>query len=237
MTAIHFRHSENTIWLAAAAALLFHMAALAGLDLLPQWKSPTPSSVRDITVELVKPPPALEKSARILPEAPAPSRPDTPERVPSGAGSPVTASREQTAAAAPQATSGLIRAKNLYAAAALAEPQSRRARTRLRMLVSDDRTIQLCNLEAMEQVARWDTSLRPDHVIAYAKLDIRFSGEWLEAEGAALHSDSRWFELEYRCQAAGDLESVTGFEFRLGEKIPYRDWSRYNLPSRVETHD
>lgn len=236
MTAIHLRQPENTIWLAAAAALLIHMAALAGLDLLPRWKTSAPAPERNISVELVKPPPALEKSARLLPETPAPAKPDTPERVPSGAGSPVSNNREQTAAA-PQATSGLIRAKNLYAAAALAEPQSRRARTRLRMLVSDDRAIQLCNLEAMEQVARWDTSLRPDHVIAYARGETRFSGGWLEAEGAALHSDSRWFELDYRCRAASDLESVTGFEFRLGQKIPYRDWRRYSLPYRVETHD
>lgn len=236
MTAVHFRQPENTIWLAAAAAFLIHIAALAGLDLLPKWKSPAPVSVRDISVELVKPPPVPEKSARLLPDTPAPAKPETPERVPPASGNPLSNTREETAAVR-GATSGLIRAQNLYAAAALAEPESLRARTRLRMLVSDDRAIQLCNLEAMEQVARWDAALRPDHVIAYARQDARFSGGWLEAEGAALHSGSQWLELEYRCRTAGDLESVTGFEFRLGQKIPYRDWSRYNLPSRVETHD
>jgi hypothetical protein len=225
MIAIRQPEPENIIWLAASAALLIHLAALVGLEFLPGWTSPTPQPIRDISVELVPPPPAPEQKARPAPVAPALAEPEDTipvDRVPTGP---------------PPASPGLIRARQLYAAAALAEPESRRARTRLRMLVQDDRVIQLCNLEAMEQVARWDTALRPDHVVAYARQETRFSGGWLEADGAAIHSGSSWFKMEYRCQAGADLESVAGFEFRFGKEIPYRDWSRYNLPSHVDPHD
>ena len=49
----------------------------------------------------------------------------------------------------------MIHASRLYAAAALSEPGSRQAREALPTLREDERILQLCNLEAMEQVGRF----------------------------------------------------------------------------------
>ncbi len=125
----------------------------------------------------------------------------------------------------------VVRAETMLAAAALADPRSRRAREEWRRLFPDERIIQLCNLEAMEQVHAWKPAMEPDFVVAYARADVRLDGHRLEAEGAALHDHRAWYQIAYRCEVRPDLEAVAAFEFELGEAIPQELWEELMLPS------
>ncbi len=100
----------------------------------------------------------------------------------------------------------------------------------LRQLDTEDRIIQLCNLEVMEQVHRWNADYQPDFVVAYATADTKLSGLTLRADGGALRSKRRWFDVKFKCEVTPDLEKVVEFEFSLGKEIPEREWEAHSLP-------
>ncbi len=124
----------------------------------------------------------------------------------------------------------MVRAKELFSAKVLADPRSKEALVALRQLGVDDRVIQLCNVEAMEQVHIWKPDFQPDFVVAYAMADTKLSGSTLQADGAALRSKRRWYAIEFKCEVTPDLERVVSFEFLLGAEIPRSEWETHSLP-------
>ncbi|NTJ65348.1 DUF930 domain-containing protein [Agrobacterium rhizogenes] len=93
--------------------------------------------------------------------------------------------------------SEMIRATKLYAVTTLAARRATKVRAALRKLGTQEKVLQLCNMEAMEQIARWDPRYRPEYVIAYAMSDpalmadsvdkILVSSRSLTAAGHAVH--------------------------------------------------
>ncbi len=124
-----------------------------------------------------------------------------------------------------------IQAKQFFSAAILADPRSRQALEGLSQLAADERIVQLCNLEAMEQVHRWRVDFIPDLLVAYAMADILLAGRNLRADGAAFRSRGRWFNIKFGCAVAPDIESVVQFEFQIGDEIPESEWEAHFLPA------
>ena len=124
----------------------------------------------------------------------------------------------------------MVQAKELLSAKVLADPRSKEALVALRQLGTDDRIIQLCNVEAMEQVHIWKSDFQPDFVVAYALADTKLSGLTLQADGAALRSKRHWYDIKFRCEVTPDLEKVVAFEFSLGAEIPKSEWETHSLP-------
>ncbi|KGF66797.1 hypothetical protein LL06_26120, partial [Hoeflea sp. BAL378] len=122
-----------------------------------------------------------------------------------------------------------MKADIFYASRILADPRSRQALLALRQLVPEERIIQLCNVEAMEQVHVFRPELAPDLVIAYAMADPVLAGLTLTAEGGALRSGRHWYRIGFACDVSADLETVTAFDFSLGARIPETDWAAHSL--------
>ncbi|QCL98003.1 DUF930 domain-containing protein (plasmid) [Agrobacterium tumefaciens] len=118
----------------------------------------------------------------------------------------------------------------MFSAKILADPRSKGALVALRQLATDDRIIQLCNVEVMEQVHRWNPDYQPDFVVAYAIADTKLSGLTLQADGGALRSKRHWYDVKFRCEVTPDLEKVVAFEFSLGAEIPESEWEAHSLP-------
>jgi hypothetical protein len=123
----------------------------------------------------------------------------------------------------------MIVATRLYAAKMLADPRSRGAKKALMQLAPDERIIQLCNSEAMEQIHRWKARFDPDLLVAYALADIRMGDTQLEADGAAFRSAGDWYGVKYRCGFAPDRAKIASFAFLVGEAIPKAEWASHNL--------
>ncbi|HWU60938.1 MAG TPA: DUF930 domain-containing protein [Ensifer sp.] len=123
----------------------------------------------------------------------------------------------------------MTEAGRLYAAAVLARPENRAARDALKTLSAEERNEQLCDTEAMEQVRRADTSLRPDRLIAYALESTKVDGGRLHAPGAAFRSAHRWFSLTFDCTLDLQRQTVTAFRFAIGAPIPTSRWSDLQL--------
>jgi len=208
---------DRTIWLWACLALLLHLLLGTAISLSPSEQLRRPPAIEGIAVEIITPAPATA----------TPEVQPAPDDALAAAGT-----------ALPQAPDGMLRATRLYSAAILDNPKSRKAKARLRQLVSEDRIIQLCNLEALEQVQRWNPRFNPDFLVAYARSDVRLAGaRAIEAGGGAFHDGNRWHEIRYRCETTPDLASVVAFEFAVGLEIPRGKWEAYSLPAHVESVD
>ena len=117
---------------------------------------------------------------------------------------------------------------------ALANPRSRKARQQLRTFSPDERIVQLCNIEAMEQLKRWKAGFVADHVVAYATADPSLTTTSIEAPGAAVHAGGQWYRLSFACTVTADFGRVAAFAFTLGRPIPQEQWEQDNLPEQVD---
>lgn len=227
----------KTLRWSLAAALLLHLSLAALLLSLPVPDAPPVPPEDSVSIEIVSAPPVLAPAAEPLsapaPEPP-PDRPPTPTPLPPPPPPPTTAPTP-TPDPAPQAGQS-VKATTLYSAKRLADPRSSKARLGLGQLARDEKIIQTCNLEAMEQVHQWNAALQPDFVVAYTFADPKLAGTVLTANGAAIRIASQWFALRYLCQT-GEGETVTAFEFTLGEEIPEAKWPEYNLAINDEPGD
>lgn len=170
------------------------------------------------------PPPRAAASRAVAEPTPvAPAQTESPNR-----SSPLPA---QTARSAPGAR---VTATEYFASAVLDDPRNRKTRQKLATLSSDERLIQLCNIEAMEQLKRWKAGFVPDHVVAYATADPSMNATSLEASGAAVHSVGKWYRLSFSCTSTTGLERVASFAFTLGRPIPQEEWEQDNLPEQVD---
>lgn len=130
------------------------------------------------------------------------------------------------------ASRAMIRATRFMAAESLADPANGEARLALLQLADDDRMVQLCAVEAMEQIHAWRSDLIPDRLAAHAMAAPEVGANTIIADGAAFRSASQWFNVRFRCEVAPDRKRVVAFEFLVGGPVPRDEWERHYLPER-----
>ncbi len=130
------------------------------------------------------------------------------------------ARRQPPAVIPPESAEPLTHAATILSGLALANPRNRQAREDLPKLNATERMIQLCNIEALEQVARIRKDIAPETVSAYATKALQIGPDTVTAEGAAVRSGDDWYSLRYRCRLAPGHGAVIAFDFLAGERIP-----------------
>jgi Domain of Unknown Function (DUF930) len=181
----------------AASALVHAVLLLALIYALPRPLSVASPPDEGLSVELLSDEEiaALTKSEE-PPEAPLPSQ--APAMIPPA-----------------EAPLVLSHARTLFSDKAL----SRSARQSLATLALDARFEQLCDVEAMEQVARSEKEFRPERAVAYATADAKVVGNLMTADGAAFLSKGHWYRLSFRCETTPDRQKVVSFDFATGGPI------------------
>ena len=206
------------------ASIAFHGTLAAALLLLSPLGDALPPPAAVITVDIIStaefaalqsPTPALD-AAISVPSRLAPSPVLTPQPVPE---------------------TPTVTATRFYAANVLQEPDNAGVLRTLRSFTDQEQIIQVCNLEAIEQIARAAPEYVPDTVVGYAMSDFVFSGLTIIATGGAFRSRRRWYEISYTCTTAPGYEAVTAFQFKLGNEIPERLWEAHNLNASDEDGD
>lgn len=221
--AIHVSKEEASPW-GIPASLLFHALLVVALLLspaAPRLMQPPDASVAVDILTLrqfhaavdPKPEPAAPPVA-----GPAPSLPENAALPP--AAPPIE----------PKAPSGMIAAKTMLSEKALADPRSGQARRELATFADSERVMQLCNLEAMNQVEAWRSDFQPDRLVAYARSEVKTNGETVIADGAAFRSRQNWYDMKFRCEVTPDHAKVVAFEFQVGNAVRREDWENLNLP-------
>jgi len=89
--------------------------------------------------------------------------------------------------------------------------------------------VQLCSIEAIEQIRRARPEFDPDTVVAYAMADMATRDGALIADGGAFRSRREWYEVKFSCVAAADYSAVERFEFSVGSFIPHELWEEHYL--------
>lgn len=176
--------------------------------------------LRAITVDLVSP---EQLAAMVAP---------TPEPEPESEEPPVPAQVTPIAPPVmPPPLDEMVRATDFFAADILADPDNAEVRDNFPMLAGSEQVVQLCNMEALEQLRLADANLVPDALVGYAFDDLSVSGHTLTAEGGAFRSQGRWFHLRYRCTVSPDVRAVAAFEYAIGDPVPESQWEEHFLNS------
>lgn len=218
-TGVPTRTGGPVPWYLVATALLVHVLLVlsAGRLVTARLQAPPPEKI--VTVHIiaeVPPPPVKVPEPANLPREPAPPQPASDARLDAPPVAPVDAD-------------GLTPAVRTYAQAALADPRSREVRLALPLLAVDERLVQLCNLEAMEQVRLSGIGLEPEAVVAYAMADLETGSYTLHARGAAFRVGRHWYNIAYKCTARADYRAVTDFAYKVGDEIPRSEWASHDL--------
>ena len=127
----------------------------------------------------------------------------------------------------------MVTSRSFYAGARLADPRARGTRKKLEGLLPDERLIQLCNIEATEQLSRARDNFNADAVVVYAMSDPQLTATTVSAKGAAVHAGTAWYRLRFDCEVTPDMKAVTNFRYALGASIPPDQWEEHALPEMV----
>lgn len=203
------------------ASVILHTLLIAALAVMPAPKRPRRPQEDSVSVEI------LTSRQFVAATAPPPAQPvsQAPAAAP-----PSSAAAFVAKPHSPIAT-GMIRPTQMLSAMTLADPRSRQARADLKTFAADERMVQLCNLEAMDQIRQWRADFQPERVVPYATAEEKVTGTAITADGAAFRSRKNWYSLKFKCQLAQDGESVIGFEFLVGDPVAREKWDELGLPA------
>ncbi|MQY01051.1 DUF930 domain-containing protein [Sinorhizobium medicae] len=123
-------------------------------------------------------------------------------------------------------SSQLVQAKELYSKNALSDPHVKQAIGRL---PPKKRILQLCTIEALEQIRHQRPGAIPD---MFGRPDGGFASETaLKADGAVFRSQGKWYSFDFTCEVNPEATSVISFSFAIGKAIPKSEWGARQLPS------
>ncbi|MDX0452211.1 DUF930 domain-containing protein [Sinorhizobium medicae] len=129
-------------------------------------------------------------------------------------------------ASAERESSQLVQAKELYSKNALSDPHVKQA---IGSLPPKKRIVQLCTIEALEQIRHQRPGAIPD---MFGRPDGGFASETaLKADGAVFRSQGKWYSFDFTCEVNPEATSVTSFSFAIGKAIPKSEWGARQLPS------
>ncbi|WP_353415327.1 DUF930 domain-containing protein [Brucella sp. NBRC 12953] len=114
--------------------------------------------------------------------------------------------------------------QQIYAKDTLADPRIRQA---LGKLSKRDRTLQICGIEALEQVRHQRPNTFPDML---APSGGTVSGNNFTVRNGAFRSRARWYAIDFDCQLDDKAMQITQFSYAIGAEIPRAQWHARDLP-------
>ncbi|WP_192798022.1 DUF930 domain-containing protein [Brucella pseudogrignonensis] len=115
-------------------------------------------------------------------------------------------------------------AQQIYAKDTLADPRIKQA---LGKLPKRDRMLQICGIEALEQVRHQRRNTFPDML---APSGGTVSGNSFSVRNGAFRSRARWYAIDFDCQLDDKAMQITQFSYAIGAEIPPAQWRARELP-------
>lgn len=196
-----------------AASIAIHLLLVLALLALAIPEPFAPAEGSSISVEL------LSEADYALLTAPEPEAVPTPK----------PAAPAPKPAPPASAETGMVAATEFYAADILADPANREVQQNFPLLADREQIIQLCNIEALEQLRMDNVADNPDALVGYAFEGISVTGLSLEAQGGAYRAAGKWYRIGYTCEVAPDIRSVSAFAYAVGAPVPESEWEAHFL--------
>jgi len=127
--------------------------------------------------------------------------------------------------AAAKASDKLERARKIYSKDALSNPRVKQA---LGKLPSRDRMVQICGIEALEQVRNHRSGSFPDMLAPEGGISGQNS---FTIRDGAFRSKGTWYSIDFRCQVDDDAMEIKDFSYAIGKAIPRAEWKLRQLPT------
>jgi hypothetical protein len=118
----------------------------------------------------------------------------------------------------------LKKAKEIHSKDMLSDPRVKQAIGKLPM---KDRMVQVCSIEALEQIRRQKAGAFPDIL---APIGSETQGTRFEVKNGAFRSQGKWYEVRFQCQVNADAMSIQEFRYNIGQAIPESEWQARDLP-------
>lgn len=131
----------------------------------------------------------------------------------------------------------MVEAREFFAGSILTDPANAEVRENFPLLARDEQVVQLCNIEALEQLRLAEGDFEPDALVGYAFGDLSVNQTVLDAEGGAFRSRGAWFHLRYHCAVSADVTAVSGFAYAIGDEVPESQWEEHFLNGSDEGLD
>ncbi|MCG5480180.1 MAG: DUF930 domain-containing protein [Ensifer alkalisoli] len=187
-------------------------------------KKDEPSVIRAAPAELrVEAKEAVNAAADAVapPSAPVPEAKPTPQ----AAKADKAANPEQTAPE--RQAPALQEARELYSKDALSDPRVKQAIGRL---PPKRRIVQLCTIEALEQIRRQRPDAFPDMLVPFGPSGGLVSPDGMSANGGAFRSQRKWYAVDFKCEVSSETTAVVSFSYAIGKAIPKSEWAARQLP-------
>ena len=171
-------------------------------------------------------PPKSQELAAVADRGIAPEKPSESERrvqdKREAAGAKSEGEKPKTAADGEK----LKKAKGLYSKKTLSDPRVKQA---LGELPPNRRIVQLCSIEALEQVRHARPDAFPDVLVPYSRSGGIIEDHVLSAKGGAFRSQNNWYDVDFRCEVDADTTEVVAFSFAIGGAVPKSQWKARRL--------
>ncbi|ASY65437.1 hypothetical protein SJ05684_b44550 (plasmid) [Sinorhizobium sojae CCBAU 05684] len=183
-----------------------------------------PSAIRTAPAEL-----RVEANEAVTAAADAVAPPSAP--VPEAKPTPKVAKADKAAnpeqAVSERQAPALQEAQELYSKDALSDPRVKQAIGRL---PPKRRIVQLCTIEALEQVRRQRPDAFPDMLVPFGPSEGFVSPDGMSANGGAFRSRGKWYSVDFKCEVDTETTSVVSFSYAIGKAIPKSEWAGRQLP-------
>ncbi|WP_319946678.1 DUF930 domain-containing protein [Ochrobactrum quorumnocens] len=120
--------------------------------------------------------------------------------------------------------SKLTSARQIYSKDTLSDPRVKQA---IGKLPPRDRIVQICGIEALEQVRHQRPGTFPDMLAPSAGVVSETS---FAIRDGAFRSRGKWYAIDFQCQVDTKAMKITNFSYSLGRAIPEGQWDSRQLP-------
>ncbi|MFK4821844.1 DUF930 domain-containing protein [Ochrobactrum quorumnocens] len=123
-----------------------------------------------------------------------------------------------------EVNSKLTSAQQIYSKDTLADPRVKQA---IGKLPQRDRIVQICGIEALEQVRHHRPGTFPDMLAPSAGVVSETS---FTIRDGAFRSRAKWYSIDFQCQVDTKAMKITDFSYLIGKAIPEVQWNSRQLP-------
>ncbi|KQU89204.1 hypothetical protein ASD02_20085 [Ensifer sp. Root1252] len=120
-----------------------------------------------------------------------------------------------------------VKAEELFSAKSIADPRVKQA---MGQLPVKKRILQLCNIEALEQIRHQRPEDFPDILVPFGPSGGFIGKEQIDASGGAYRSKGNWYDVDFKCKVDLETVEVTSFSFAIGNIVPKTAWKSRRLP-------
>ncbi|OCP15769.1 MULTISPECIES: DUF930 domain-containing protein [unclassified Ensifer] len=121
-----------------------------------------------------------------------------------------------------------VEAKELFSAKSIADPRVKQA---MGQLPVKKRILQLCSIEALEQIRHQRPKDFPDMLVPFGPSGGFIGKDQIDASGGAYRSKGNWYDVDFKCEVDLETVEVISFSYAIGGIVPEMAWKSRKLPT------